>query len=74
MKLMTHNLLLCNKKGCTTNNYPLKINSSNFKILNMDYDEELVKRFIKKLDLSALTNATKDVIKFYLARYFQIRI
>ncbi len=68
MKLMTHNLLLCNKKGCTTNNFPLKIIASNSKIVNMDFDEELVKKFYKKLDLPALTSATKDVNKFNSVR------
>lgn len=25
MKLITHNILMCNKKGCTKNNFPLKL-------------------------------------------------
>ena len=25
MKLITHNIMMCNKKGCTQNNYPLKL-------------------------------------------------
>jgi multifunctional methyltransferase subunit TRM112 len=61
MKLMTHNLLTCNKKGCTTNNFPLKIIVAQTGLLNIDYDEDLVKRMLKKLDLPALTSACKDV-------------
>lgn len=25
MKLITHNILMCNKKGCTKNNFPLRL-------------------------------------------------
>jgi hypothetical protein len=61
MKLLTHNLLNCNKKGCTGKNFPLKIISTVGKLDNMDFDEELVRRFLKKVDLPALTSAAKDV-------------
>jgi multifunctional methyltransferase subunit TRM112 len=61
MKLMTHNLLACNKKGCTTNNFPLKIIATQTGLINAEYDEDLVKKMLKKLDLPALTLACKDV-------------
>jgi hypothetical protein len=64
MKLMTHNLLMCNKKGCNINNFPLKIICNQQVINKMDFDQELLNRFIKKLDLPALTSACKDVILF----------
>lgn len=62
MKLLTHNLLMCNKKGCTINNFPLKINSTNQKVVKFEFDKELLMRTLKKVDLCALTQATKDVI------------
>jgi len=63
MKLLTHNMLMCNKKGCTINNFPLKIKCIKQGVQKFDFDEELVKRFLKKLDLPALTQACIDVNK-----------
>ncbi len=64
MKLLTHNLLMCNKKGCTINNFPLQINSVKQSVVNYGYDQELVTRTLKKLDLPALTEAAKSVKRF----------
>ncbi len=61
MKLLTHNLLMCNKKGCTINNFPLTIKAVNQKVNDFGYDAELVLRTLKKVDLPALTEATKSV-------------
>ncbi len=61
MKLLTHNLLMCNKKGCTINNFPLAIKCTKQGNNKYDFDQDLIERTIKKLDLSALTKATKDV-------------
>jgi multifunctional methyltransferase subunit TRM112 len=52
---------MCNKKTCTTNNFPLKIISTNSKIVTVDFNQELTQKFLKKLDLPALTQATKDL-------------
>jgi hypothetical protein len=61
MKLMTHNLLMCNKKGCTLNNFPLRIKCNENVINEVEYDKDLLTRFLKKIDLPALTLACKDV-------------
>ncbi len=61
MKLLTHNLLMCNKKGCTINNFPLAIKCSKQGSSKFEYDQELLTRTLRKLDLPALTQATKDV-------------
>ncbi len=61
MKIFTHNLLMCNKKSCTTNNFPLRIVSTNSKTVSVDFNQELTQKFLKKLDLPALTQATKDL-------------
>ena len=66
MRLMTHNLLMCNKKGCTINNFPLVIKPTKIITNSVEFDEDLIKRFLKKLDFTALTSATKDVkLNFY---------
>jgi hypothetical protein len=61
MKLMTHNLLMCNRKGCTLNNFPLTIKCNENIINEVEYDKDLMARFLKKIDLPALTLASKDV-------------
>jgi hypothetical protein len=61
MKVLTHNLLNCNKKACAGKNFPLKIVNTLGKIDTMEFDEELIKRFLKKVDMPGLTSATKDV-------------
>ena len=61
MKLMTHNLLMCNRKGCTLNNFPLKIKCNESIFNEVEYDKDLMTRFLKKVDLPALTLASKDV-------------
>lgn len=61
MKLLTHNLLMCNKKGCTINNYPLTIQASKVIAKPNKYDEELLRRFLKKIDLNGLNSACKDI-------------
>jgi len=63
MKLMTHNLLMCNRKGCTLNNFPLKIKCNENVFFEVEYDSNLMTRFLKKIDLPALTLACKDVNK-----------
>ena len=61
MKLLTHNILMCNKKGCSINNYPLKISAN--KIINKKhiFDEDSLKRFIKKIDFNGLKSACNDL-------------
>lgn len=66
MKLLTHNLLMCNKKGCTINNFPLAIKCTKQGNNTYEFDQDLIVRTIKKLDLSALTKATKDVEIFLI--------
>lgn len=61
MKIFTHNLLMCNKKGCTLNNYPLKIKSTNTIIVPHEYNHDEVKAFLKKVDWKGLESACKDV-------------
>ena len=65
MKLITHNLLMCNKKGCTTNNFPLKVIATAVEIYNeesaMEYSSDLMKRLVEKLDYNALYLTMQDL-------------
>ena len=65
MKLITHNILMCNKKGCTTNNFPLKLIASKVQFYNednmMEYSKPLMQRLYEKLDLEALKLTLDDL-------------
>ena len=58
MKLITHNILMCNKKGCTKNNFPLKLVCRNFQEFApenaQEYSVTLMQRLLEKLDWAAL--------------------
>ena len=60
MKIFTHNLLTCNNKSCTIR-YPLKIIPIKTNQVQTEFNEELTKRFIKKIDFSGLASALKDI-------------
>lgn len=46
MKLITHNILMCNKKGCTKNNFPLRLVATKIQEYEteqaMDYNKALM--------------------------------
>ncbi|KAI8851453.1 Trm112p-domain-containing protein, partial [Chytridium lagenaria] len=53
-RLIVHNVLMCNAKGCTSNNYPLKIEEAELETLEVEYNENFLRRFLVKLDWPAL--------------------
>ena len=58
MKLITHNLLMCNKKGCTVNNFPLKLIATKVEKYEeealVEYSKPLMQRLAEKIDIDAL--------------------
>ena len=65
MKLITHNLLMCNKKGCTTNNFPLKVIATKVEMYNeesaMEYSAPLMQRLCEKIDYNALYTTVQSL-------------
>jgi multifunctional methyltransferase subunit TRM112 len=65
MKLITHNILMCNKKGCTKNNFPLRLavkTFSDFEPENaQEYSVNLMQRLLEKLDWSALRSTVASI-------------
>jgi len=61
MKLITHNLLICNKKGCVVNNFPLRIRASATEQRETEYNEKFIKHMLVKLDWPAIVQASKDL-------------
>jgi len=66
MKLITHNMLLCNKKTCQgKNNFPLRLVVTKMEEWNderaMDYNSELMKRMCDKVEWKALKQTVAQV-------------
>jgi len=61
MRIITHNLLTCNVKGCTTNNFPLQIQATKVEEKPTDFNPAFVKNMLTRLDWNALVLACKDV-------------
>ncbi|KAJ3300529.1 hypothetical protein HK104_010471 [Borealophlyctis nickersoniae] len=49
MRLITHNMLQCHVKGCTSNNFPLRIEEAELETTEAEYNEDFVQRLIPKL-------------------------
>jgi multifunctional methyltransferase subunit TRM112 len=54
-------MLQCNKKGCTSNNYPLALHAQEVSREESEFRPEFLKHMLTKLDYSALVFAAKAV-------------
>ena len=52
---------MCNNKVCNINNYPLRIVPSKVDVIPTEYNKELTKKFINKVDFNGLIQAIKDL-------------
>ncbi|AFZ81637.1 hypothetical protein BEWA_010540 [Theileria equi strain WA] len=64
MRLITHNMLTCNKNKCT-GGYPLKIeldeNPNSFKIESQPVNPEFIKKLLPRIDYKALYTAASSL-------------
>lgn len=61
MRLLTHNIIKCNVKGCNKNNYPLRIKALLIKKIESEFNKEFVINMIPKLEWAALVQGARDV-------------
>lgn len=65
MKLITHNILLCAKKGCTKNNFPLRLNITKTSLAEegeaSEFSPVLMSRLIEKLDWVAFRSTVASL-------------
>lgn len=57
-------MLVCNKKGCTENNFPLKIVAKQIDKREFEFQPDFIKRMINALSWPAIVSAAKDVCIF----------
>ena len=61
VRLITHNLLACHAKGCTSNNFPLTFKDVQVEHREAEFNSDFLKGFLPKLEWPALVNAAKQV-------------
>jgi multifunctional methyltransferase subunit TRM112 len=54
MRILSHNFLCCNVKGCDKNNFPLAIFVEKSQIIECEYKNEPIVKLIPKLEWNAL--------------------
>ena len=60
MKLLTHNILMCNVKG-VKNGYPLKVEATKFEEREVDFNPDFLRNRFDKIDWAALRQAAESV-------------
>lgn len=62
MRLLSHNLLQCNVKGCEKEGFPLIIFVQKSEIIACDYKRDSITKLIPKLEWKALAATVHAVI------------
>ncbi|KAG8770694.1 hypothetical protein FRC12_004100 [Ceratobasidium sp. 428] len=61
VRLITHNILACHAKGCTSNNFPLRFKDAQIAIQEAEYNPAFLTKFMPRLDWSALVSTAKEL-------------
>lgn len=61
MRLLSHNLLICNVAKCEKNNFPLIIEVEKSIYRSSDFNRESIKKLVRKLDWYALYKTVTDM-------------
>jgi multifunctional methyltransferase subunit TRM112 len=58
MRLITHNMLVCNKKG-VENGFPLRIDAVEVQVIETEFSVEFVRKMLTKIDWPAFVAGAK---------------
>ena len=61
VRLITHNLLACHAKGCTTNNFPLKLQNVTVEVREAEFNADFLRGFLPRVEWTALVDAAREV-------------
>jgi len=64
VRLITHNLLACHVRGCTSNNFPLVFKDVQLELREAEFNPDFLRGFMPKLDWKALVDTAKSVVLF----------
>jgi len=57
VRLITHN------KGCTTNNFPLKLSNAEVNLRDADFNPDFIRGLLPRIEWDALVQASREVKK-----------
>lgn len=66
VRLITHNLLACHAKGCTSNNFPLQFKDVQVELREAEFNPDFLRGFIPRLEWGALVDAARQVRFSYI--------
>ena len=66
VRLITHNLLACHAKGCTSNNFPLQFQDVSVELRDAEYNADFLRGFLPRLEWPALVGAARQVSPYRL--------
>ncbi|KAH9895988.1 Trm112p-domain-containing protein [Cubamyces lactineus] len=61
VRLITHNLLACHAKGCTTNNFPLQFQDVSIELRETEFNADFIRGFLPRLEWAALVSAARQL-------------
>ncbi|EDR03507.1 uncharacterized protein LACBIDRAFT_253381 [Laccaria bicolor S238N-H82] len=61
VRLITHNLLACHVKGCTSNNFPLEFKDAKLELREAEYNQEFIRGFLPKIEWKALVDTARQL-------------
>ncbi|KAG8680559.1 hypothetical protein FRC08_016206 [Ceratobasidium sp. 394] len=61
VRLVTHNILACHAKGCTSNNFPLRFKDARIAVQEAEYNPAFLTKFMPRLDWGALVSTAREL-------------
>ncbi|EJC98181.1 Trm112p-domain-containing protein [Fomitiporia mediterranea MF3/22] len=61
VRLITHNLLACHVKGCTTNNFPLRFQDVKVELRETEFNADFLRNFAPRIEWKPLVDAAKQL-------------
>ena len=61
VRLITHNLLACHAKGCTSNNFPLQFQDVAIELRDAEFNADFLRGFLPRIEWPALVGAARQV-------------
>jgi multifunctional methyltransferase subunit TRM112 len=58
-------MLTCHVRGCTTNNFPLRIEDAEIEKIEADFNPEFLERLVDKLEWNAVIQTAHSVIIYF---------
>jgi multifunctional methyltransferase subunit TRM112 len=65
VRLITHNLLACHVRGCTSNNFPLIFTNVLVEQREAEYNPDFLRGFMPKLEWKGLVDTAKSVCSLH---------